>query len=328
MELTASNCTCQKLKVLFWCIALALGLLQAWAACHHSTINPDMISYLDIADAYSRWDWSKAINAYWSPLYSWILGVVMFVLRPSPCWELTIVRLVGFGIYVFALACFSLFWFELMRYRRSLLAEFAIDGSENLPEWAWLSLGYTLFVWSSLCLIGIRMATPDMCVAAFVYLAAAVLLRIRLASSKSLMFGLLGVILGFGYLAKAAMFPLAFVFLGVSVFLGGKKSLLLVLFAFLSFSVVAGPFLTAISKAKGRLTFGDTGRLNYSWYVNGTTRWIHWQGEGLGVGTPVHPTRKVFDRPAVYEFGSPVGGTYPPWYDPSYWYQGVEVHFI
>ncbi|HEX8423861.1 MAG TPA: hypothetical protein VF634_10645, partial [Pyrinomonadaceae bacterium] len=40
-------------------------------------------------------------------------------------------------------------------------------------------------------------------------------------------------------------------------------------------------------------------------------------------GTPAHPTRKLSDSPAVYEFGSPVAGTYPPWYDPTYWYEGV-----
>ena len=42
----------------------------------------------------------------------------------------------------------------------------------------------------------------------------------------------------------------------------------------------------------------------------------------------MHPTRKVFDRPAIYEFGSdPVGGTYPIWYDPSYWHEGETPHF-
>jgi hypothetical protein len=35
----------------------------------------------------------------------------------------------------------------------------------------------------------------------------------------------------------------------------------------------------------------------------------------------------LFERPAVFEFGDPVGGTYPPWYDPSYWYAGVQPRF-
>jgi hypothetical protein len=31
----------------------------------------------------------------------------------------------------------------------------------------------------------------------------------------------------------------------------------------------------------------------------------------------------VFPSPAVYEFARPVAGTYPLWYDPPYWYEGV-----
>jgi hypothetical protein len=43
----------------------------------------------------------------------------------------------------------------------------------------------------------------------------------------------------------------------------------------------------------------------------------------MGAGTPQHPARQIFENPAVFEFASPVGGTYPLSYDPSYWYEGV-----
>jgi hypothetical protein len=33
-------------------------------------------------------------------------------------------------------------------------------------------------------------------------------------------------------------------------------------------------------------------------------------------------------EPPVFEFGAPIQGTYPPWYDPSYWYEGVSNKFI
>jgi hypothetical protein len=33
------------------------------------------------------------------------------------------------------------------------------------------------------------------------------------------------------------------------------------------------------------------------------------------------------DSPSVFEFATPVAGTYPPWYDPSYWYAGVNPQF-
>ncbi len=94
-----------------------------------------------------------------------------------------------------------------------------------------------------------------------------------------------------------------------------------------AFLVVAAVYFVPLSLVKGRLTFGDSARLNYMWYVNGTTRHIHWRGEPPGSGVPVHPTRKIWDDPPAYEFGTPFKVTYPPWYDPSYWYEGARARF-
>lgn len=46
----------------------------------------------------------------------------------------------------------------------------------------------------------------------------------------------------------------------------------------------------------------------------------------MGSGMPNHPTRKLNDYPAIYEFAAKNMGTYPPWFDPTYWYQGVTPH--
>jgi hypothetical protein len=35
----------------------------------------------------------------------------------------------------------------------------------------------------------------------------------------------------------------------------------------------------------------------------------------------------IFETPTVYEFGSPVRGTFPPWRDPYYWFAGITPHF-
>jgi len=62
-----------------------------------STVDErDGTSYLDMGDAYFRADWSVAVNAVWSPLYSWILGVTMHVIRPSMAWEFPAVHAVNF----------------------------------------------------------------------------------------------------------------------------------------------------------------------------------------------------------------------------------------
>jgi len=90
----------------------------------------------------------------------------------------------------------------------------------------------------------------------------------------------------------------------------------------LSFAVVAGPLVAELSRQKHRLTFGDSGRINYAMFVSpgGATR--NWQGEPQFGITAVHPTRKLLSDPPVYEFAKPIGGTFPPWYDPSYWEEG------
>lgn len=316
-----------QLRAFFWFVAVALGALHAWATRH--VMHPDGISYLDMGDAYLRDDWGMAINACWSPFYSWILGLAMFVLKPPPYWEFSVVHLVNFIIYVGALGCFDFFLCKLLRYRRKQTTSSSGDGRVILPEWVWLALGYTMFIWSSIDLITIWAPTPDMCVAAFVYLASGIILRIRMGYASWLTFALLGVVLGFGYLAKAPIFPLAFIFLGVSMFSVGnlRRAVPRVLIALLTFLSVASPFIAALSMTKGRLTFGDTAKLNYAWFVNGITSYAHWQGEPSGSGIPRHPTRKIFDVPAIYEFGTPIGGTYPPWYDPSYWNEGIVPHF-
>jgi len=323
---TDGNCRQRWLRVTFWLIAIALGALYAWDARH--LMNGDGLSYLDMGDAYVHGHWNLTINTLWSPLYAWILGLALLVLNPSPYWEFSIVHLVNFAIYLCALGCFDFFLRELIRYHREQKAVTDKDGFVTLPEWTWQMLGYILFLWSSLSLIGVSGVIPDMCVAALVYLASGILLRIRRQAAGWPAFVLLGLVLGFGYLAKAPMFLLAFVFLMVSMFSVGnlRRAAPRVLAAAAVFLLVGGPFIIALSKTKGRLTVGDSGKLNYIWHVNGIPS-RHWQGGSSSGNTPEHPTRKISDIPAIYEFGNPVGGTYPPWYDPSYWYEGVNPHF-
>jgi hypothetical protein len=317
----------QRWIAICWLVAIALGGLYAWNA-HYYAVDADGINYLDMGDAYIRGDGHMAINALWSPFYAWLLGLAIWLLTPASSGELSVVYLVNFVIYVGALGCFQFFLHQLIRDHRDRMAGNAGEHSVMFPPWAWLVLGYTLFVWTSLDLITLWSPSPDMCVAAWVYLAAGLVLRIRRRSASWPTFVLLGVVLGFGYLAKAFMFLMAFIFLGISMGSVGplRRAMLRGLMAWLAFVAISGPFIIALSRAKGFPTFGLAGTLNYAWHVNGTTRFTHWQGEPPGSGTPRHPTRQIFDVPAIYEFGTPIGGTYPVWYDPTYWYDGVVLH--
>jgi hypothetical protein len=315
----------RKVRFWFWSVALAAGFLQAWAS--RFAIEPDGVNYLDLAQAYLRQDWHNAINAYWSPLYSWQLGLALLAGPSSLYWESTLLHLVNFFNYLVALGCFV----YCLREWTALRAESSPSTSEweGLPNWAWQILACALCLYAMLELIRIRTDTPDLCVAAAFFLASGIIIKMRRGDRRWRLSVLLGIILGLGYLAKAIMFPLAFVFLFAALFGSGGKRLAWgrALLALAVFLVISAPFVLALSRAKGRFTYGDAGRLNYAFYVNGLPRATHWHGEVPGGGVPVHEMRRLSETPPVDEFSEPISGTYPPWYDASYWFEGVKPHF-
>lgn len=314
---------CKKSSItrLFWLVAIFLGLIYAWSARHY--MNPDGLSYLDMSDAYLHRNWSMLINASRSPFYPFLLGLALHLFKHSSYWEFTIVHLVNFMLYLFALGSFQFFLRELLHHHRYRTAQVSKDGYMILPEWVLMALGYILFIWSSLYMITIELVAPEMCVSALVYLISGILLRIRRRAAW-FDFVLLGLILGLGYLTKAVMFLLAFVFLGVALFLVGnlKKAIPRALTGLMLFILITSPFLTTYYKTKGNLPFSDIGKISSL-----SPSVVYWQGETPGNGAPRHPARKLYDTPAVYEFANPVEGTYPLWYDPCYWIEGYIYRF-
>lgn len=309
-----------------WAVALLLGLVQAWASRH--VLVADSISYLDMADAISRGHWGAAVNAYWSPLYPGLLGLALKIIGPSKFWEIPFSHLVNFAVYVGALGCFHFFLRSLLKAHRNARSKGSSEGSDILPEWAWVSLGFALFAWTSLQLIQLFLVNPDLSVAAFVYLGAGLLLRIRVRPADWRIYLILGVVLGLGYWAKAPLFPMAFVFMFAGAVAAGNLRIALprVGVSLLVFLMVACPLILALSRAQGRLTFGDSAKLNYACYLYGIGG-LNWQGQPPGTGTPKHPPQKVLDEPPVYAFATHLKGTYPPQYDPAYWEDGMKARF-
>jgi hypothetical protein len=316
-------------RLVFWMVALFIALLQAWS--HRNEFPPDSISYAEIAWAVARSGLSHLVNGYWSPLYPFLLSLEFRFFPPSPQFEFAAAHLFNFLLFIASLACFELLLKELVLARRahSELPTESVAASER-ALWLW---GCVLFLWATQFWLGPSVATPDLCVAALVYLATALLFRIRRGGNSWLVFLALGALLGLSYLAKAAMFFIAPVFLfsafslGRSSGLSLRASALRTLLATVVFSILALPFIFALSAQKGRPTIGDVGRIAYAEYVNRAILFTHWQGEPPGTGTPAHPTRKVLSDPAIFEFATPVPGSYPPWHDPSYWYEGIRPSF-
>jgi hypothetical protein len=312
-----------KLIIWSWIAVSLFGVFQALASRFY--MNPDGVSYADLADAWRRGDWHNAINACWSPLYPFLLSIIFRLFHPSPYFESTAIHLFNFFLY---LICFALLQFLIRELAavQALRAEIAADERFSRPML--LLIGTGVFLLATQSYLPLSLVTPDLCVVAMVFLANAVILRMEKLGATFNHLSVLGVILAFGYLAKAAFFLLAFVFMAMLLARRNeyRKTLIRMAVVLLAFFVVAGPNILAVSAIKHRLTFADTGRLNYLWFVNGTSQ-THLQVHGNAQGEPVHTTRTIFEHPNVYEFAEPIGGTYPVWFDPSYWHDGLRPKF-
>src|SRR6266852_5567491 len=203
------------LRLAGFAVVVAVGALRLWVGRY--SMNPDGMCYLDLGDAFFHRKWFDAVNGYWSPLYAWLLGAALFVARPSRWLEFPVAHVVNLFIYLAAFFCFDFFLRSMCEDLRSKADQNTGASVWTLSEQSLFAIGYALFLWSSLELITIWDFSPDLGVAAFVYLIAGLLLRIRRGSSLSL-FITLGVVLGFAYLTKAVMFPLGFTFILIGLF--------------------------------------------------------------------------------------------------------------
>ena len=250
-------------------------------------------------------------------MYAWLLAIAMRVIHPSLWWQFPVVHLVNFVVFVASLLCF--------RYLvRSMLSASGVKG--RLPDRFLWPIGYGLFLWCSLDLIGVQTASPDLLLSAWIFLLAGLLARLR-ADDSLRKFALFGLILGAAYLTKSFMFPLGFVFLLIGLISGTvtRRRVAGILLATAVFLGVSFPLIVLLSRAKGRLTFSDTGKLAYAWFVSPKAPMLNLQSSPEARLS--HPTRKILEHPPVYEFSQPVSGTYPPWSDPSYWNEGIQPRF-
>src|SRR5689334_4941136 len=82
-----------KLKAALWFFVALAGFVQAWV--NRFYIEPDGLNYLDISYAYLHRDWPNAVNAYWSPLYSWLLAAAIRITRVPLSLESTLLHAVN-----------------------------------------------------------------------------------------------------------------------------------------------------------------------------------------------------------------------------------------
>jgi hypothetical protein len=153
------------------------------------------------------------VNAWWSPLYPWLVGNVVGILKPSMKWEFPLVHAVNFAIFLVALLVFRYLLYTLLAHSRAVSSrESAIGIGNALPDWALVLLGYTIFWWIALEVQSLYSVGPDLLVVTGFCLVVAMLLRLE-PGARLVQFALVGVVLGISYWAKTVMFPLGLVVL-------------------------------------------------------------------------------------------------------------------
>lgn len=327
----------------WWGICLTYAGILAFSARH--LMNPDGLSYVDMASEALHSGPCALINGLWSPGYPALLSLAFALFHPSPAQEFPFVHFVNFLIFALTLWAFQFFLVRWRLYTNAFRSMADEDMRFIVP------FAYCTFLWFTLEHIGLRFVTPDLCVAAVVFLAAGIACRLGLPDSSRKHYVALGLAFGLGYYFKAPLFPLGVVLLGGFLLYPPSRGITRrkLLLSLLIFLLAAAPLVTALSSRAGKLSFGEAGRLNYAWYVNGLHPFIGWIGSEQGQpfssvqhdlqpqaasandahtsGVPEHPPRRLMEKPLILEFGSPIKGTFPLWYDPSYWYAGANVRF-
>lgn len=304
-----------RIRSAFWVLGAVLGFSQAWVSRFDAIDHT--VSYLEMGSYFFRGHPWAIINGFWSPLYALLCGLTILVFKPSPYWEYPTVHLLVFLIFLFTMVCFDYFLKQLMRFRSELERE---KNESSYLDWVWITIGYTLFLWSSLQLIGVDNAIPEMLEAGFFYLSCGLLVMISTGRANWKAFLCLGLTAGLSYLTSFTVLPVSFLILVTAWFVAKRRGAYVAISA-IAFVAIAAPFIAALSIQKGRLTFGESMTYDYVVSVNGIPH-HHWQGDRE---MPlIHPTREIFAAPATFEFREPFKGTYPPEYDIAYWYEGVK----
>lgn len=269
------------------------------------------------------------VNAYWFPLYPALLTIARAVFGNRPQYEFMAVRLLDAVIgLLFVLASVAL----AASIRRLMLAR-GIAADKLLPP-------RVLYVWVAtfayfFCSLDMDSITPDALVSSLMFLTIAALLWAT-AKDRLLAYAAVGLFAGLAFWAKSFAFPFFSLLLLFAVAVNLRKFRVLqrLALSLFIFALVAGPYIWQISAAKGHITFGDSGRLNMAWDVNGADRFnpvadLTVYQHGTAKANFKHTGELLSKSPEIaYYAGDRVFGTTPQWDDPSYWSDGLSSRFV
>ena len=337
----------------FYC-ALAAAVTFGYALYDSFQVDGDAVAYMDIGDNLRAHAWAGMVNGYWHPLYPALLALGHALCHATLATELRAYYFVNYGIFLLGMAAVVAFTDAVVQLRSALSVDRsslktgaepgrATNNGERttnnflLDRYALRYLGVALVAIASQRELSLGKVRPDALLQAFLLFALAALLRL-LATGRVRYAALMGAALGCAYLTKSFAFVVAL--LAIAALAGfrwlwlkhqGARVIPSALVALVCFAAIAGPYVAALSKQHGRFDFGDSGSLNYAWLVGGTEK-MHLQPYmtsqfGSAEVRLKHPERELLRSPQVLSYAELPYGTYPDWFDATYWNDQIKPHF-
>jgi hypothetical protein len=320
---------------------LALLIPIAWLATKFDPyqVDGDAMAYMDIADLMRAHHWAGVVNAYWHPLYPACLAVAQEIFHATRLNELHAYYVLNYVIFLASVVAMLAFVSALnkLRQRMTLSADQNAGISPLLGLNALRFLGVALVVIAAQRELSMGKIRPDALLQVLMLAAFAMLLQ-ALATESLIFAPLMGLFFGLAYLTKSFAFLIALLTIALMVvfqaWLQRRKPVRVVAggaLALMVFAAVAGPYVAALSRQKHRFDFGDSGALNYAWYVSGTTK-MHiepWMTKDFGSASVklIHPEVQLLAQPGIYSYRAEPYGTYPAWFDPTYFHERIVPVF-
>jgi 4-amino-4-deoxy-L-arabinose transferase-like glycosyltransferase len=330
----------QTVRGILW-VYLALLIPIAWLATKFDPyqLDGDAMAYMDVADLMRAHHWAGVVNGYWHPLYPACLAVAQRVFHSTRMNELHAYYVLNYVIFLASVVAMLVFVSALDKLRRRMTPS-ADQNSGEAPLLglnALRLLGVALVVIASQRELSMAKIRPDLLLQTLMLAAFAMLLQ-SLATESLIFAPLMGLFFGLAYLTKSFAFVIALITIAVMVifqaWLQRRRPVRVLIGGVLAlavFAAVAGPYVAALSKQKHRFDFGDSGALNYAWYVSGTDK-MHiepWMTKDFGSASVnlVHPEKQLLAQPGIYSYRAETYGTYPAWFDPTYFHERIVPIF-
>jgi len=278
-------------------VAAALCGVHAWLAGF--ALNPDGVSYLDLANRVASGDWASLVQGYWSPFYPALIGILSRLTGRDPTALVALAHAINGAA---AIAAIGLLWWwsrdiERPHLTRAMMATILLV-SAGLPR--------------------IEAVTPDL-----LLLALMTWIGYELLVERGERWLLTGILLGLAFLAKTSSWP--WLLLSIPLRLGGAgdpASRRTVLRSAAVCLVVMLAWILPLSAKAGQFTMGSAGRLNRCWYLDACDS--RTPDTHTGKHTAYHQlTGDSTHRVVWAEFPRADLWTYAPWSDPTAWDSGV-----